>query len=430
MNISPVRAAAFDVLLRIEAEHSFSSVLLPIYEELLSPADSSLCHELTLGSLRRQIYLDRLIDHFTGSKKLDVAVRTAIRLGLYQLIFLDKIPDYSAINESVGLVQRAKKTSAKGFVNAILRRATREKPVFEFVDDIDRVSVETSHPRWLIEKWIGEFGIDEANLMASANNEIPKPAFRLIRPWEEIGGEVKENWSRSEFADGIYIAPRFDSRLRELEADGQIYFQDEASQIAAQSVSVPENGRVLDVCAAPGGKTGLIAKRLGTDAGLVVAGDLHWSRIDYLRKNCVRQGVEFVNIVQYDATKHLPFADESFDVVFVDAPCSGTGTIRHNPEIRYFLTSRDFPALATKQLSILTNASKLVKRGGSLVYSTCSVELDENESVAQRFLGESHGFTIAVPRVDDRFRTTDGFARTWPHRDNMDGFFIAEFRRS
>ena len=312
MNISPARAAAFDVLLRIEAEHSFSSVLLPIYEELLSPADSSLCHELTLGSLRRQIYLDRVIDQFAGGKKLDAAVRTAIRLGLYQLLFLDKVPDYSAINESVGLVQWAKKTSAKGFVNAILRRATREKPVFQFVDDVDRVSVETSHPRWLIEKWNGEFGIDVANLLATANNEIPKPVFRLIHPWEEIVGEIKENWARSEFADDIYIASRFDSRLRELEADGQIYFQDEASQIAAQSVAVPEGGRVLDVCAAPGGKTGLIAKRLGTDAGLAVAGDLHWSRIDYLRKNCVRQGVEFVNIVRHLADSKMSLGHHNF----------------------------------------------------------------------------------------------------------------------
>ena len=214
MNISRARAAAFDVLLRIEAEKSFSSALLPVYEESLSPADSSLCHELTLGTLRRQIYLDRVIDHFAGGKKLDTAVRVALRLGLYQLLFLDRVPDYSAINESVGLVQRAKKTSAKGFVNAILRRATREKIDLQFADEIDRISVETSHPQWLIEKWTGEFGIGETELLAAANNEIPRPAFRLTRLAVEIDDAVKESWRRSEYVDGCFTAARSDAELR------------------------------------------------------------------------------------------------------------------------------------------------------------------------------------------------------------------------
>src|SRR5437899_5316405 len=150
MNISPARVAAFDVLMRIKTERSFSSVLLPIHEENLSLPDRGLCHELTLGTLRRQIFLDKIIDQFAKGKKLDTAVRIAIRLGLYQLTFLDKIPAHAAINESVNLVQKAKKSSAKGFVNALLRRATREPIVSDFVDDIERLSVETSHPRWLI----------------------------------------------------------------------------------------------------------------------------------------------------------------------------------------------------------------------------------------------------------------------------------------
>ena len=143
--------------------------------------------------------------------------RVAIRIGLYQLLFLERIPDYSAINESVGLVQRAKKTSAKGFVNAILRRATREKPVFQYADETERISVETSHPRWLIEKWIGEFGAGDAELLAAANNETPKPAFRLTRSFEGIDPEITSNWRRSEFVEGCYLTEKSSAELREFE---------------------------------------------------------------------------------------------------------------------------------------------------------------------------------------------------------------------
>lgn len=430
MNISPARAAAFDVLLRVETEKAFSSVLLPIYEDTLSPADSSLCHKLTLGSLRRQIYLDRAIDQFAGVKKLDAAVRVALRLGLYQLLFLNKVPNYSAINESVGLVQRAKKTSAKGFVNAILRRATRETLTLYYADEIERISVETSHPRWLIEKWALEFGIDEAEQLAKANNDIPQAAFRLTRSDENIDPAITSSWQRSEFINGCFTSEKADQALRDLETEGTVYFQEVASQMVAQAVVISDRGMFLDVCASPGGKTGLIAQRFASGMKLIAAGDLHWPRVEYLRDNCARQGVDFVNLIQYDATDALPFADETFDVILVDAPCSGTGTIRHNPEIRYFLKPEDFAELSQKQLNILTNASKVLIRGGSLIYSTCSLEKEENELVARRFLTENSSFSIIDSNVARKFRTDDGFARTWPNRDGMDGFFIAVFHRN
>jgi len=150
----------------------------------------------------------------------------------------------------------------------------------------------------------------------------------------------------------------------------------------------------------------------------------------FLRENCRRQGVDFVNIVQYDAERALPFADQAFDTVLVDAPCSGTGTIRHNPEIRYFLQPEDFAELQNKQLRILKNASKLVTRGGTLIYSTCSFEKEENEAVCEAFLRDTADFRLVKPNVPERFLTERGFARTFPQRDGMDGFFVAEFDRS
>lgn len=423
MKISPARIAAFNVLLRIETEKSFSSILLPSFENGLSAADRSLCHELVLGVLRRQIYLDKIIGDYSGGKKLDAAVRIALRLGMYQLLFLDRVPEYSAVNESVSLVQMVKITSAKGFVNAILRRIKKEKLELTYTDEIDRLSVETSHPRWMIQKWIGEYGFDEAAELATANNQVSEQAFRLLSD-----GSIDNYTARgSEFVDGCYLTDKIDNTLITAAENNEIYFQDEGSQMIACLIRVAAGGNFLDVCAAPGGKTGLIVRRNALKIQLAIAGDLHWQRVAVLKDNCDKQGIGNVIVVQYNAENSLPFLDISFDTVFVDAPCTGTGTIRHNPELRYFITPGDIVELSAKQLNILSNASKMVKSGGSLIYSTCSLEREENEAVCQRFLSENSHFKIVKPNVPERFITDESYARTFPHRDNMDGFFIAEF---
>ncbi|MDQ3220775.1 MAG: 16S rRNA (cytosine(967)-C(5))-methyltransferase RsmB [Acidobacteriota bacterium] len=439
MKISPARIAAFEILSKIESETAFSSVLLPLYATLLSPPDRALCHQLTLGILRKQMYLDCVIGNFGKGKKIDPAVRIALRIGLYQLLFLDRIPDYSAINDSVNLVQYAKKTSAKGFVNAILRRATRENISCEYADDIERISVEASHPRWLIEKWIGRFGVAETERLAHSNNEISEITFRFTaRSSQKIREKFLNNWNEqktvsvvkmSEFVEDCFIADDIDTELLDLVENGEIYFQDEASQMVAVSIDIRSGDKFLDVCAAPGSKTTLIAGREMMKTETVVAGDLHWPRASFLRDNCRNQGVGFVHVLQYDAESELPFANESFDVVLLDAPCSGTGTIRHNPEIRYSLKPSDLAGLSQKQLTLLQNASKAVKQGGRLIYSTCSLETEENEQICEKFIADNPRFSMIKPRVPERFMNADGFAQTLPHRDNMDGFFIAAFEK-
>ncbi len=429
MKISPARTAAFDILMRIETERAYSSILLPVFEAELMPVDRALCHELTLGTLRRQLYLDKIIEKLANAKKLDIEIRVALRLALYQLIYLDKIPQYSAINESVNLVGRARKTSAKGFVNAVLRRAAREKVELSFSDDAERLSVETSHPRWLVEKWIGGFGIAKAEKIARSNNDIPQTSFRIIGELNVEGRSLVDAATRSGYVEGCYVTDSHDPRLFELARRGLIYLQDEASQMVAAAVEIPADGKILDVCAAPGGKIGMIARRFSTKTRLAAAGDLYWPRVDLLRDNCRNQQADNVKIIQYNAEKALPFGDESFNVVLVDAPCSGTGTIRRNPELRYLLKPADFTGLSRKQLSILNNASKLVSRGGTIIYSTCSIENEENEDVADKFLSGHTDFGSVIPDVAEEFVTQNGFARTWPHRDNMDGFFIAKFVR-
>ena len=438
-NVSPARLAAFEIQQKIEMDRAFSSTLLPVYEEKLQPKDRALCHTLTLGVLRNQIYLDRLIEKITAKKgnKFDLAVLLALRIGLYQLLFLDKIPAHAAINESVNLVQKAKKTSAKNMVNAVLRRATREKIELEFADEIEKIAVETSHPRWLFERWIRQFGFEAAEKLAVANNETPELVFRLtaksdaktVETLRKIGLEIKE----SEIVAGAWKVFGSNEILRLYADEGKIYFQDEASQLVAQAVELKPGESFLDVCAAPGSKitqiqdSGFRVQGSGIKAqDLLVAGDYFEHRIRILQENCQKQAADYINIVRYDAENALPFADESFDVVLVDAPCSGTGTIRHNPEIRYFLSEKDFVELSAKQLKILQIASKVLKKNGRLVYSTCSLENEENEAVMEKFLASNKNFTKVTPKVTNIFLTNEGFARTFPPRDKTDGFFIAE----
>lgn len=416
MTISLARTFAFDALLKIESQRAFSSALLAGLDTELSYVDRSLARELVLGSLRRQMYLDRVMDRVAKGKKLDIEIRIALRLGIYQLVFLDKIPDHAAINDSVNLTVRAKKTSAKGLVNAVLRNVSRGLPKLAYGDEVEQLAVETSHSRWLIEKWIRDLGFEKAAEIAASNNEIPKPAFRVIDHDDSEVGELVKISVASPLVDSAYIADAFSPLIVRLAEGGKIYIQDAASQKIAAMIDAPHGGRILDVCAAPGGKTGLIARR--NRASMIVAGDLHAGRVNLLRDNLQRQGESGVRILQYDAVVGLPFADETFNAVLVDAPCSGTGTIRHNPEIRYFLKAEDFDLFAAKQLAMLENASKIVKPGGLLIYSTCSLEREENEEVTAGFLTRNSAF-----------RSAGEVMMTWPHRQAADGFYAASFTK-
>ncbi|HXG84917.1 MAG TPA: 16S rRNA (cytosine(967)-C(5))-methyltransferase RsmB [Pyrinomonadaceae bacterium] len=457
--VSPARLAAFEILLKIEREKAFSSFLLPQAEEKLSPPDRALCHQITLGVLRRRIYLDRIVQSFSKTKieKFDLEILMSLRIGLFQLLFLDKIPDFSAINESVNLVRLAKKRSATGLVNAVLRRATREKEFkFEYADEIERVSVETSHPRRLIEHWAKSFGFEETEKLAQANNETPPLSFRLTNKSDErtietlrkLGLEI----TGSDVAAGAFRVAKPNEMLFVYAAEGKIYFQEESSQLVGETVKLREGENFLDVCAAPGSKFTQIKSKLRitnyelrdeenskfkiadervkiTSQSIAVAGDLHEHRLRFLRDSAQKQGLSELNLIAYDAEKELPFASEAFDCVLLDAPCSGTGTIRHNPEIRYFLTEKDFSDLQAKQLEILQNASKVLKKNGRIVYSTCSLEREENEAVIERFLESNPEFERVSPDLPKRFLTAENFARTNPSRDSTDGFFIAVLKK-
>lgn len=419
--ITPARGAAFKILKQVETG-AFSSILLAAEEPHLSPADRGLCHELVLGVLRWQLRLDKILEHFSkrAIESLDSPVRIALRLGLYQLRYLTRIPASAAVNESVSLVRAARLSSATALVNAVLRRATREAeydPAAEVSDPIERIAIQTSHPVWLIDRWAQAFGLDEAEAFAKANNMMPPTAFRVVvkRGNEaEILSKLVAAES-SEIVDGAWRVSGAASVLRELSAAGQIYLQDEASQLVARELEVKPGERVLDLCAAPGGKTTLMADR-SKDSAFIVAADISATRMATVVNTMRLHELQNIKPTILDATESLPFVERSFDKVLVDAPCSGTGTLRRNPEIRWRLTPVDIVKLAEQQKQILRRAVEMVKPGGRLIYSTCSIEPEENEEVIEE-----------VPAVDERFQLVTT-RRTWPQREGCDGFFISIFQ--
>ena len=280
--ISPARVAAFNILQQVE-NGAFSSVLLAAENPHLQPLDRALCHELVLGVLRWQLFLDKIVEHFSKRQveSLDSAVRIALRLGLYQLRFLTRIPASAAVNESVSLVRAARLSSATAFVNAVLRRAVREKeydPASGISDPLEKIAVQTSHPSWLIERWVSQFGVEEAEAFARANNMAPPTAFRVVANranQSDILSRLSAAGAALESSDIVKGAWRVFGAtplLREMSAAGEIYLQDEASQLVADAMEVKRGERVLDLCAAPGGKTTLIADRAG-DAAFIVAAD-------------------------------------------------------------------------------------------------------------------------------------------------------------
>lgn len=438
--VSPARHAAFEILRRVEEEGAFASVLLAADESGLRSEDRALSYEIVLGVLRRQLWLDALIEHYTGrpAAKLDAPVRRALRVGLYQLRFLSRIPQSAVVNESVNLAYFARLRSAAGLINAALRRAAREPeydPAAKIQDPVERAAVNHSHPVWLIKRWADWFGLEETEKFAAANNQAPPTAFRVVARRNEAAhaiDELREAGARleqSRIAPGAWRVEGAAQQVRELAAAGRIYIQDEASQLVAHLLDAKRGERILDACAAPGSKTTHIAGR-ANDEALVVAGDIHAHRLRQLLDSSRRQGLKGVHAVVHDAAEALPFARDAFDRVLLDAPCTGTGTLRRNPEIRWRITAEDIQALQLRQLRILRNSARVVGRGGRLVYSTCSVEPEENEQVVAAFLREESGWKLKrAQEADASFYTKEGFVRTWPQRDASDGFFMAVLER-
>ncbi|MDR3749814.1 MAG: 16S rRNA (cytosine(967)-C(5))-methyltransferase RsmB [Acidobacteriota bacterium] len=435
MPLSPARAAAYDILLRVDQQNAYASELL--HSERLNKlgvADRSLATELVMGVLRWRSRLDEAIMLAAGRPltKLDVEVLNALRMGVYQLQFLDRVPARAAINESVELVKRAKKHSAAPFANAVLRKIVSSSA--SLPEDLS-VADKFAHPPWLVERWIRQFGEDNARAICAFDQRIPATTIRVDAP--EVEQELQG--AGIQLAPGTLLASARvvvagDVTATQAFRDGRVFIQDEASQLVAALVG--KGRRLLDCCAAPGGKTAALAAR--NPAAEIIAAELHPHRVELLRK---RVRAVNVQVIQADALQ-LPFS-EGFDRVLADVPCSGTGTLARNPEIKWRLKASDLTDLHAKQAGILTAALEHLAPGGRAVYSTCSLEREENEAVVEDVLGSSPEFRLRDCREELESLRESGelvlsdvgsllsgkYLRTMPGVHPCDGFFTAIIER-
>jgi 16S rRNA (cytosine967-C5)-methyltransferase len=443
-SVSPARQRAYDILLRVEAESAYAAPLIaaPVESEL-AREDRALAQEIVLGVLRWRRSLDYFVERYCERPvaRLDTPVLIALRIGLYQLRNLARVPRSAAVNESVKLVKRTGTASAAGLVNAVLRKAARhpdEKPGDGIADPLERASVALSHPRWMLERWQTALGVDEARQLALANNTPQATAFRVNTPRFSIDEALSELNAKgvtvraSQLVGNGFVVESGSARsVNEAARGGLIYLQDEASQLVSILLEPRSGHRVLDLCAAPGSKSSHIAA-LAEDRAWIVASDLHPHRLRVLRGTCERLGITSIDSIAMDATQPLPFIESArtFDRVLVDAPCSGTGTLRSNPEIKWRLSVEDLTRLAELQFGLLTRAASWVAPTGRLLYSTCSIEREENEEVVRRFLAGNAAFKTLMPDARADLITTEGFVRTFPHKHGCDGFFAAVLERT
>jgi 16S rRNA (cytosine967-C5)-methyltransferase len=398
MPVSAARKIAYDVLRRVEAEGAYATDVL--HTELgarVRADDAALATEMALGVLRWRGLLDFLLQR--ALKKtvdlLDLPVVIALRMGLYQLRFLERIPARAAVNESVELVKSARKSSAASLVNAVLRRLALEakEPPEKFLPvEISlghRLSILHSQPAWLVERWLARLGETQTTSLLQANNQAPRLACSLHHPERREG--ILETLRKSGLGvdPGCLLQPAFaitggSPTRTESFRRGDISIQDEASQAIPLLLDVQSGDRVLDLCAAPGGKTSILARRAGKN-GLIVATDRHAHRLRAMREQFKRLRLSDVQIVELDASTTLPFR-VPFDRILLDAPCSGTGTLARHPEIRWRLKPEQLRELNRLQVELLTSALHQLAPGGRLVYSTCSLEPEENEDVVTEAL--------------------------------------------
>jgi len=452
--VSPARATAFDVLLRVERDRAYAAdVLRARRDQSLRPEDAALARELIFGVLRWQRLLDALLARNIrlGARALEPEVRLALRLGIYQLRFLARVPAHAAVDESVQMVKRAGKNSAAGLVNAVLRRSAGESktPTEDLlptgIPSVERQAILNSHPTWMVERWLARFGTAETETLLAANNR-PAPAALAI-------GDGNAGAVRAEFEQrGILSEPgallksamrvtRGNAEQTEAFRAGKISYQDEASQAIARLLGVHRGDMVLDLCAAPGGKTTILA-RAASPGGSVVAADIQQARLRSMRENLARVGVNDVFPVALDGELSLPFS-RAFDRILTDVPCSGTGTLARNPEICWRLQPEAISALAGRQRKLLASALAQLAPGGRLVYSTCSLEPEENEDIVAAVLQDApgvHRVNAAIlrgllqPYLADEVDAAsvigdDGVFRTLPHRTHTDGFFAVVLER-
>ncbi|MCG9134092.1 16S rRNA (cytosine(967)-C(5))-methyltransferase RsmB [Candidatus Poribacteria bacterium] len=452
------RKVALECLLTLSHSNaSIASVVDSAYERYaINGRERRFINGLVYGVIRWQGQLDWVLDQFINPRfQLDARHRNILRLGAFQLLHLDGIPAHAAIFETVQLatsdLRRNKRRKTGGFINAVLRSVQRDGTALTYppldTNPAEHIAFSLSYPTWLVQRWIETHGVSWTLAFCRASNQIAPLALRvntLLTKREEICRSLAANGiaaTPSKIApDGIAFEDRaitaFDTgeqTLKDILNREDIYVQDESAMLVAYLLS-PKNAEfIVDLCAAPGGKTTHLAHLMG-NAGKIIAVDMSAEKIALLEKNCRRVGARNVETRVMDVRKADLGFIKTADAVLIDAPCSGFGTLRRHPDIRWNKTLKQVHALSEVQYNLLKNAAQHIKPGGVLVYSTCSIEPVENEEVVQRFLADFPMYAIEnakdfLPDVPPSIITPQGFIQTFPHEHGVDGAFAARLRR-
>ncbi|MDK2918326.1 MAG: rRNA (cytosine967-C5)-methyltransferase [Candidatus Petromonas sp.] len=439
------RKVALEILIDIETNRAYSNITInKLVKELdIDQIDRRFITQLVYGVLENKLYLDYIIKQFSKTKfnKINIYILNILRLGLYQIVFLSKIPNSAAVNESVKLAKVVNRRLS-GFVNGILRSYIRNKdnvklPDFD-KDPIKFLSIKYSHPEWLVKIWLKKFGPEFTEELLKVNNEAPNLTIRtntlkisrshLIDLLTGEGARCREGMYTPE----AVIIENLTNNLNSLDSfnNGLFQVQDESSMLVGHILDPKEGDFVIDVCSAPGGKSTHIAQLMNNE-GKILSRDIHDHKLNLIRENASRLGISIIETENFDALKLDDKLINRADKVLVDAPCSGFGIIRRKPEIKYFKCSKDINNLAVMQLKILNNSSKYVKIGGSLVYCTCTIQDDENIGIIHKFLENNSNFILLDVNsyLPNNIKSHEKFLQLYPHLDRVDGFFICKLKR-
>ncbi len=436
-----VRDAALSILMAVEKKQAYSNLLLhqTIEKYEIDPKDRALLTELTYGTIQHKMTLDYYLEPFIKGK-LDDWVRQLLRLSLYQIHYLSRIPDHAAVNEAVEISKRRGHKGIAGVVNGILRSILREgvRSTEKITDPVERLSVETSHPLWMVKRFIAEYGIEDTEKMLKENNEPPVTTLR-VNLFKRTVDQVLHLMTQEGYVvaksekipECIYL---FNGQAAKTTAfqKGFVTIQDESSMIPAHALQAEPGMSVLDMCAAPGGKTTHIAEKM-KNTGKLVAMDIHQHKLKLVRENADRLGFSFIETMEMDARKASEiFPAASFDRILVDAPCSGLGVVKRKPDIKYTKSEKDFDSLKPIQLKLLEEAHTLLKPEGILVYSTCTVDREENEGTTKIFLEKHPDMQLtSFPDVikDIKKQDQEGMLQIFPQDLRSDGFYVAVFQK-
>ncbi|MEH6946300.1 16S rRNA (cytosine(967)-C(5))-methyltransferase RsmB [Bacillus sp. JJ634] len=439
-----VRDIALDILESVEKNQAYSNLMLNnvINKYQLSSADSGLLTEISYGTIQRKMTLDYFLKpYIKNPKKTQSWVINLLRMSVYQMVYLDKVPDHAILFEAVEIAKRRGHKGTTSMVNGVLRNIQRNGVASfeEIEDESERLAIRTSHPIWLVKRWIEQFGFEKTEDMCEINLTAPLQTARVnvkkISRSELVSILIEEGYDveASDILPEAIICYRGNLAHSESYKLGYLSIQDESSMLVAHALGASENDAVLDCCAAPGGKTTHIAEGLTT--GQVYALDLHEHKVKLIKDQAERLGLRNVKTQAADS-RHVQdlFNKEGFDRILVDAPCSGLGVMRRKPDVKYTKTKDDIIKLSSIQQKLLDAAAPLVKQGGRLIYSTCTVDREENDRVAAAFL-ESHPEFESDLSLKERMPEAivpyveEHRLQVFPQYFESDGFFIASFRK-